>query len=133
VVNGHTRNIGNSVNYWESDKLLDEEFIQFIFDDVRPIDEIRIAFDSNLTREIRPSMDYGANRSQTRGVPRELVKDYRIEFMNCSEIIEIKSVRGNYQRVNLHKFNGVKADSIKIVIEKTNGLSTARIFDVKIY
>lgn len=133
VVNGHTRNIGNSVNYWESDKLLDEEFIQFIFDDVRPIDEIRIAFDSNLTREIRPSMDYGANRSQTRGVPRELVKDYRIEFMNCSEIIEIKSVRGNYQRVNLHEFNGVKADSIKIVIEKTNGLSTARIFDVKIY
>jgi len=133
VANGYTRNIKEDINYWESERLLDEQYIEFCFEESIPVREIRLLFDSNLTREIRPSMAYGATRNQTRGVPRELVRDYRIELFTKTKIIDVKEIAGNYQRLNAHVFNADAVDKIRITVTATNGLSTVRIFDVKIY
>ena len=133
VINGHTRNIGDSINYWESDTLSAPEYIEFGFDKPVPVKEIRILFDSNLTREIRPSMDYGANRRQIRGVPAELVRAYDVILRKDGRDISTVSVNDNYQRLNVHCFNMQEADSVRISVRETNGLSKARIFDVKIY
>ena len=133
VKNGHTRNIGDSINYWESSKIQESEYINIELERTSEIKRVQILFDSNLTREIRPTMAYGANRVQTRGVPREIIKDYEIELFFNGKVVDKKIIEGNYQRMNRIDFDGVKADSIKITVKATNGLSTARIFDVKIY
>lgn len=133
VKNGHTRNIGNEINYWESDKIIDSQHIFVKFNKTTKINEIQIRFDSNLTREIRASMSYWASNRQVRGVPRELVKDYRVELILNNETIATEIVKGNYMRFRKHFFNSIESDSIKITVTATNGWTTARIFDIKAF
>lgn len=133
VKNGITRNILNDINYWESSKIIKPQFIFAKFKDTKTINEIQIRFDSNMTREIRPSMSYWASNRQVRGVPRELVKDYKVELLLNNNSVAAEDVKGNYMRFRRHFFESVKADSIKITITSTNGWTTARIFDIKAF
>ncbi len=133
VVNGHTRNIEDTVNYWESENLTEEQFIRFDLDESRKISKVKLLFDSNLSREIRISMAYNANKNQLRGVPREIVKDYDVELLLAGERVAIKKVENNHLRKNEISFDGVGADSVKVTVHSTNGWPTARIFDVKIF
>jgi hypothetical protein len=133
IKNGHTRNIGENINYWESGTLHNGQFIKADFKKEAEVREVQLRFDSNLTREIRPSMSYWATNSQVRGVPGELVKDYTIELINKGEIVALKEVTGNYHRLNKLFFDSITADSIRITVTATNGWSTARIFDIKAY
>ncbi len=133
IKNGYTRNIGSDINYWESGKLGISEYIQADFNIVTTIKEVQIRFDSNLSREIRPSMSLWASNSQVRGVPRELVRDYKVElFLNGKTVAE-EEIKGNYMRFMKHIFKSIAADSIRITISATNGWTTARIFDIKAF
>ena len=132
IRNGYTRNIGNEINYWESGPLMEGQFIKVDFDNAASVREVQLRFDSNLTREIRPSMSLWATNSQVRGVPPELVKDYKVELFLNGKPVGFKEVTGNYMRLNKLSFDSVIADSAKITVTATNGWSTVRIFDFKI-
>ncbi len=133
VKNGFTRNIRTSINFWESEKIINNEYIKADFNEPKVINEIQLRFDSNLTREIRPSMSLWASNAQVRGVPRELLKDYSIELFMNGKTVASEDISGNYMRLNKIQFDSVTADSIKITITATNGWSTARIFDIKAF
>lgn len=132
TVNGHTRNIGDEINFWESESLEKPQWIQFDMKKADTISKVRLAFDSNLSRELRISMDYEANKDQVRGVPRELVKDYVVELYKEGKKVAEEKTCGNHTRINEIGFDGVEADCVRINILKTNGWPTARIFDIKI-
>ncbi|MBN2558810.1 MAG: FAD-dependent oxidoreductase [Clostridia bacterium] len=133
IKNGYTRNIGKDINYWESKRLLDREFVEIKLREPVPVRGVHIRFDSNLTREIRPSIDYGATGLQIRGVPSELVRDYTVELLYGGGVVATQVVEGNYMRLNKHVFNGEEADAIRITVTATNGWPHVRIFDVKAY
>lgn len=133
VINGNLRNTADEINYWESDEILNSEYIQAVFDSPKNISEVQLRFDSDLTREIRLTMSLWASNSQIRGVPPELVKDYMIELMLDDKVVSSKTITGNYQRLNKLFFDNVKADAIKVTIFATNGWSAARIFDLKCF
>jgi hypothetical protein len=132
TVNGHTRNIGDEINFWETESLEKPQWIQFDLNRAEHISKVRLAFDSNLSRELRISMDYEVNKDQVRGIPREIVKDYVVELFKDGRKAVSRETSGNYTRINEICFDGVEADCVKITIKSTNGWPTARIFDIKI-
>ena len=133
VRNGYTRNLDSDINYWESIIMENSEYLQADFSGVKTVSEVQIRFDSNLSREIRPSMSLWASNSQVRGVPRELVKDYKVELFLYGKTVASEEITGNYMRLKKHTFDSVKVDALRITVTATNGWSTARIFDLKAF
>jgi hypothetical protein len=84
-----------------------------------------LLFDNNLHREhrLRP----GFYRAP------ECVKDYRIEAVVDGEYEIQWQTQGNYIRRNECVFPRVSTDTLRLVIEATNGDPSARIYEVKVY
>ena len=98
------------------------------------VKQIRITFDPNLTKEIMPSMTRNVRDRQVKGMPHELVKDYKVEALLAGEVVWSKDVADNYQRLNIHDLEAaVKCDTIRITALSTHGIDTARIYEVRAY
>jgi len=68
-----------------------------------------------------------------RGI-RECVRHYRVYFRDENKKwIEIVTIRNNYLRRRIHKFDQVISDIIKIEIISTWGCPSAHVFEVRIY
>ncbi len=44
-----------------------------------------------------------------------------------------RSVRGNYQRLNMLNFEACECDEIRVRVLATNGIADARIYEVRAY
>jgi len=130
--NGLTRNVAGEISYWASETL-DNEFLQFIFDDSKKIKEIIIRFESNLSKEIRISMSYNAIMEQLPGIPREITKEYNIVFIKNDQVIKKIEIKDNHQRFVKHNFDEIEVDSVKIELIKTYGAKVFTIYDVNIF
>jgi hypothetical protein len=96
--------------------------------------EIRLKFDSNLSKELTPSIEQRVLRRQTPGIPSELVKDYIIEYKIAGEIIASERVTDNYLRFRVHRSpQAIECDEITVRILTTNGAPFARIFEISVY
>lgn len=63
----------------------------------------------------------------------ECVKDYTLEYFNGSSWNQIIKEEDNYMRRRVHKFDKVKTNKLKINIMATNGVNTARIYEIRVY
>jgi hypothetical protein len=73
-------------------------------------------------------------KQQEPGVPKELVKDFDVTLYLDGKIVAQHSKRGNYQRLQRISFDNVPlCDAISIHVLSTNGISQARIFEVRAY
>ena len=135
VLNGVTRPVDAEQNCWESSPLGKDG--QRLYIDLRQpsvIREIRLVFDSSLTREIMPSITAQVKERQIEGMPEELVRDYNIEMYNHGEKVFFQSVRENYQRLNTVTLKPpVQADQVSIHVLSTHGWPGARIFELRLY
>ena len=61
------------------------------------------------------------------------VRDYRIEARLEGEWTTVTAATGNYQRFRRHTFDAVTADALRLVVEATNGLSAAEVFELRAY
>ncbi|MEW6358884.1 MAG: FAD-dependent oxidoreductase [Planctomycetota bacterium] len=64
---------------------------------------------------------------------KECVSDYEIQVEQKGGWKTVETVVGNYQRRRIHRFKPVNARKVRINVTKTNGSSTARIYEVRIY
>ncbi len=135
VINGVARTIGSESNCWESTPLGEGgETISLTLDNPQKIQELRITFDPNLTKEIMPSITNQVRSRQVKELPEELVKDYTVTFYNGGKEVFSKTIEGNYQRLNIHRLpTEVIADKVSISVLSTHGYSSARIFEVRLY
>jgi len=135
IINGVTRPVEEEQNCWESNSLGKDG--QCLYIDLKQsslIREIRLVFDSNLTREIMPSITAQVKERQTEGMPEELVKDYNIELYNHGEKVFSQSIMENYQRLNIITLKSpVQADQFCIRVLSTHGRLGARIFEIRLY
>ena len=96
--------------------------------------QVRLTFDPNLTREIMPSMTRNVRARQVKGLPPELVRDYRVEALRDGEPVWSRTVTGNGQRLNvLEPEEPPVCDALRITVLATHGLDSARIFEVRAY
>jgi hypothetical protein len=135
TLNGITRPVGKEQNCWQSATLGGEgQRLYLTLPEETVIREIQLTFDPNLTREIMPSIIAQVKERQIRGMPEELVKDYRVELFRQDEKVFAREITGNYQRLNRICLDpGVKADRLCIHVLSTHGLPAARIYEVRLY
>ena len=133
VINGVARRVDDRENIWESEDLTDA-VLNLRLQQAAPVKQLRLTFDPNLTRELMPSMTRNVRMRQSKGLPPELVKDYRAELLKDGQVVWSREVRDNSQRLNiLEPETPVLCDTIRITVTATYGCETARIFEVRAY
>ena len=133
VISGVARRVGQQENAWESEDL-ESAVLTLKLKGEPAVSQVRITFDPNLTRELMPSMTRNVRNRQSKGLPPELVKDYRVELLKDNVPAWSREVTGNSRRLNvLDLETPVPCDSIRITVSATYGIPTARIFEVRAY
>jgi len=89
--------------------------------------------DSNLSREITPSINQGVLSRQKSGPPSELLKDYEVDILLEGEVVEHMAAQSHGQRLQQHFIDGTVGDAIRISPITTYGGREAGIFEVRIY
>jgi hypothetical protein len=46
---------------------------------------------------------------------------------------EVARVSGNYNRRRIHRFDPISASRVRLVVEATNGVKEARLYEIRIY
>ena len=134
VISGVSRTVGEKSHCWISEPLDQKEAVLSLrWSKPVKAGQLRLTFDSNLSREIMPSIGRTVRERQVKGLPVELVKDYRIRAVLNGETVWEKQIRGNGQRLNVHALEGVECDAIEICVESTHGCANARVFEVRLY
>ena len=134
VINGISRSEGTEKNYWESGELKDGgESIQLDLKCPETIHQLRLTFDTNLSGEIMPSLTRIVRDRQVKGLPHELVRDYKVTLYRDGREAWNCGVCDNGQRLNVLEVPGVETDRLEITVTATYGLERARIYEVRIY
>ncbi len=131
IINGYSRNINDDINLWASSGFSSSgEWLKLSLGEAKDIENIKLKFDSNLSKQIMISHFTNNTNIQT---PIELVKNYTIKFYNKGLEVYKHEVFGNYQRFNDIKLeNIVIADEIELLFLETNGINEARLFEINI-
>jgi hypothetical protein len=130
VIKGITRN--NDV--WISDGIGEQgETVCIKLKEPSCVSQVRLVFDSNFNYSIKQTMSIKRQKQQRVGVPEELIKDYTVTLWKDGTEVAQKHVSGNHQRLNIVEFDGVKCDSVTVMIHATNGAENAHIYEIRIY
>ena len=82
---------------------------------------VHLTFDTNLSK--LPHI----------GAAPECVKDYALYYHDGSSWVNILAQQGNYFRHRRHRFESVTAQKLRVEVQGTNGIDTARIFELRVY
>ncbi|MBX7256033.1 MAG: FAD-dependent oxidoreductase [Candidatus Hydrogenedentes bacterium] len=96
--------------------------------------EIRLVFDTGLHRVLTLSHADAYTARMLWGQPQpETVCDYTIEARAGGQWRALDDVRGNYQRLRVHRLTEPQSiDALRITVHRTNGLDHARIMEVRV-
>ncbi len=126
VVNGYGR-ILDAGNYaWVSDP--DQSLPQWLelsFDQPTNLSAIYLTFDTDMNN---PSM-----LEPLTGEPESLISDYLVDGFYNGTWYPIAQVKGNFNRRCVHRFTQRQVERIRILVTKTHGSRSARIFEVRLY
>jgi len=125
VINGVNRP-ERWTNIWISDpdKPLPQE-IRLDFNDEKTFNSIYLTFDTYLNVE-------HSHFPPFHRIP-ECASDYVVRALIDGDWKELVRVEGNYQRRRIHRFEPVKSRCVSVVVSKTNGDPSARIYEIRIY
>lgn len=130
VINGISRKLGDEMNGWITKT---GESLTLKLDGSYDVRQVRMTFESNFSYPIRVTMSPNRQAQQRLGVPEELVKDVRVEFLYNGEVVKTKEVTDNYQRLCCVNVDPVKADAVRITPLATNGAEQVVVHEVRIY
>lgn len=133
VINGVSRGEGNSTNCWRA-PIEKKPVLTLTAEKPAEVKQVRLTFDSNLSREITPSINRTVLGRQEKKSPSELIRDYTLDFCLNGETIykiEKESIGQRLQIINLKE--PVLCDQIRISPISTYGSPLASIFEIRIY
>ena len=131
VVNGIARSWKDDINAWICD-IEHQPEISLSFDKAEPIREIRLTFDSNLSREITPSIIREVLDRAEHQSPSTLVDRFTITLMKGGKKILEKECATEGQRHIIEQFDH-EADTVKIKLLSSYGEKLVKLFEVRIY
>jgi hypothetical protein len=124
IRNGYDRPIGSEDNGWTGNL---GEWIEYSFKNIQQINELRLVFDSNLTRKIHNMPCNYPLVQNNFHVPETMIREFKIEILDDSEKwITIFDVKGNYQRLVKIKTE-IKTKRIRLTPVSTWGSEKAHI------
>ncbi|MCI8887243.1 MAG: FAD-dependent oxidoreductase [Hungatella sp.] len=134
VLSGVARQVGQESNCWEAPIGEAGAAITLDFEAPVKISQIQITFDTNLTKEIMPSLTKNVRDRQVKGMPDELVKHYQVRLYSEGEEVYQEEIKENYQRLNrLELKEDVVCDKLTVTVFESYGTDKARIFEIRAY
>ena len=111
-------------NIWISDPEKNlPAFLQLEWDSPVEFNTVQLTFDTDQNRRVTlPLFRYP-----------DCVKDYSLEYYDGSSWKQIIKEEGNYTRRRVHLFDRIKSDKLRLSIQATNGASSARVYEVRVY
>lgn len=133
VINGICRSDETQENCWRA-PVAEKPVLTLKSDGPIPVSELRLVLDSNLSREITPSINRDVLGRQEFQPPSELIKDYQAELLLDGQTVKNIRRESGGQRLQILSFEEpIVCDTVRIQVESTYGSELAGIFEVRIY
>ncbi len=139
AINGLTRPLDDNMemhigkvpnNMWISDpKQPMPQWLELDFGEKRKLNSVYLTFDTNLATKRYRSWKF----TPSERMPPECVRDYRIEYHDGNDWVTVAQAEDNFQRRRIHTFDEVESSKLRVVVDKTNGDKSARIYEVRAY
>jgi hypothetical protein len=98
------------------------------------IGQVQITFDTGFRRQLTLSASDSVNSSCKRAAQPETVRDYSLVGRKADGSTQVlATVKGNFQRLNRHKFDAADFEGLRVEVLATNGDPLARIFEIRCY
>jgi hypothetical protein len=134
VINGVARRVKENNNSWASKEITGEEWLSLSFDENIDVKTVMLYFDLDLTTSLSITLSKGAMSKWISDIPRELVKDYEINFFDGDELIHTEQIRDNYLRYRVHQLpKKLSCNKVMLKVQSTRGTKNARIFEIRLY
>lgn len=134
VINGWTRNTDSQTNCWISGPIGEKgETLTLSWKQEIEVREIQLTFDPNLCLPIKITLSEKRKQQQQVGAPAALVKKYGVTLWKGGKAVYSETVENNYQRRNILQIAPTVCDRITVTVWETNGVSEARIFEIRVY
>lgn len=135
ITTGQYRSGLDRSHCWKSNGISKKgEWIEIKFPTPVRVSEVRLIFDSNLSREITISISEEILARQIKGTPPEIVKDYDLELFCDGKSTAFWHRQGNYQRLNVFSCGQiVYCDRIRLTCYETHGSPDIAVFGVDVY
>ncbi len=130
VINGISRKLGEEINGWVTKP---GESLTLALDGVHKVSQVRLTFDSNFAYPIRVTMAPNRQRQQRPGVPVELVKEVKVEFLKEGKTVASAEITDNHQRLCRIDVEPVEADTIRITPVNTHGAEKVVLYEARVY
>jgi hypothetical protein len=144
LVSDSARPVGDRRNAWEADaSQTGPTWVQLEWPEPVEIGEVRLVFDTCLSRVVTLTHEAGFNERIVQGVPEECVADYLVGGLHLGapawgawegqqwEILA--QARGNHQRHRVHRLKPVRTSKLRVMIRKTRGDRPARLYQVRVF
>lgn len=100
------------------------------FDKPKKIGSVLLTFDTDLDTNIFLPKPYGVFGIRQMA---SCVKDYEIQALVDGQWVQLDCRQGNYQRRQIHTFQSVMAEKLRVRVLETNGDPSARIYEIRCY
>lgn len=131
VIGGYARPYGGP-QMWVSDSMTAdrEPWLELTWPTSQQISEIAVIFDDDVNEDL---INLHHHRTPFDILP-TLVRDYRVEARLDGDWTTVASVTGNRRRRRTHQLaDTIHTDSLRVVVEATNGTPAARVISVRAY
>lgn len=124
VINGTARKWDGKTNMWASDpRQALPQWLELDFGQPQTFTSVYLTFDTNM-----------APRLPTEACPPEAVRDYQVQVERPDGTWRtVAEEKGNFLRHRIQRFPAVTAQKVRVKVLATNGVSEARIFEVRVY
>ena len=135
LINGTTRKIGDETNAWHSKPLVDNTPENLLIRLEKPsiVSTIQLVFDSDFNTEKKITLSSTRQNQQKIGVPKELVKNFKVELICEGKTVGAVDIKDNYQRLVKVPFDNIGCDTVKIIFKDTWGDPCIRVFEIRVY
>lgn len=133
VLSGVARTVGERANCWAA-PAADDPSLTLRLAAPADVGEVRLTFDSNLSREITISINREVLGRQSESTPEELVRACSLVFELEGRAVCRKALDGLTQRHCVVRLDQpVRCDAIRLEDFRTHGAQVVRVFEVRAY
>lgn len=132
VIDPWSRTIGGVHHDWQPAGK-ETPWVELSYEEVLLIEKVQILFDSDLSRQLTPSLSDYQLAKEYPGTPPTLVKDFELTWWLGENSVKTVKVTENYQRRwELCLSEPIQADRIRLTILDTHGTKNPRVFAVRV-
>nr|MBX2823451.1 FAD-dependent oxidoreductase [Gammaproteobacteria bacterium] len=117
-------------NMWISDpEQALPQSLELDFGKKKKVNTVYLTFDTNLLEKRHSTWEF----KDEHRMPPQCVRDYRVQVLDGKDWVTVAEVEGNYQRRNIIRFDAVNTSKVRLMVDKTNGDPSARVYEIRAY